>query len=67
MYNNKNLDNAFPVYLQYQNLYYYTRQINPMSLSNVNAQSRDPSNLPCDMRMTLYDGIDGVLWWKFNE
>jgi hypothetical protein len=59
-YNYKNLDSAFPVYQQYNNLYYFTRQINPISLSNVNAQSRDPSNLPCDMRMTLYDGIDGV-------
>ncbi len=59
-YNYKNLDNALPVYQQYQNLYYYTRQINPISLSNVSPQSRDPSNLPCDMRMTLYDGIDGV-------
>ena len=59
-YNYKNLDNSFPVYQQYQNLYYYTRQINPISLSNVSPQSRDPSNLPCDMRMTLYDGIDGV-------
>ena len=59
-YNYKNLDNAFPVYQQYNNLYYFTRQINPISLSNVSPQSRDPSNLPCDMRMTLYDGIDGV-------
>ena len=59
-YNYKNLDNSFPVYQQYQNLYYYTRQINTISLSNVSPQSRDTSNLPCDMRMTLYDGIDGV-------
>ena len=59
-YNYKNLDNSFPVYQQYQNLFYFTRQINPITLSNVNAQTRDPSNLPCDMRITLYDGIDGV-------
>ena len=59
-YNYKNLDDSFPVYQQYQNLFYYTRQINPISLSNVSPQSRDPSNLPCDMRITLYDGIDGV-------
>ena len=59
-YNYKNLDDSFPVYQQYQNLYYYTRQINPISLSNVNAQSRDPSNLPCDIRPAIYDGIDGV-------
>ena len=59
-YNYKNMDEVLPVYQQYQNLYHFTRQINPISLSNVNAQSRDPSNLPCDMRITLYDGIDGV-------
>ena len=59
-YNYKNMDDVLPVYQQYENLYHFTRQINPISLSNVNAQSRDPSNLPCDMRITLYDGIDGV-------
>ena len=59
-YNYKNMDDVLPVYQQYQNLYHFTRQINPISLSNVSPQSRDPSNLPCDMRITLYDGIDGV-------
>jgi hypothetical protein len=47
-------------YQQYENLYHFTRQINPITLSNVSAQSRDPSNLPTDMRITLYDGIDGM-------
>ena len=59
-YNYKNMDDVLPVYQQYENLYHFTRQINPISLSNVSPQSRDPSNLPCDMRITLYDGIDGV-------
>ena len=59
-YNYKNMDEVLPVYQQYQNLYHFTRQINPISLSNVSPQSRDPSNIPCDMRITLYDGIDGV-------
>jgi len=59
-YNFKNLDNGFPTYQQYQNLYYYTRQINPISLANVSPQSRDPSNLPCDVRPTIYDGVGGV-------
>jgi hypothetical protein len=45
---------------QYQNLFYFTRQINPMTLSNVSPQSCDSSNLPCDIRSTLYDGIVGV-------
>ncbi len=59
-YSYKNLDNNFPVYQQYQNLYHFTRQINPITLSNVNAQTRDPSNTPCDIRPTIYDGMDGV-------
>ena len=54
------MDDVLPVYQQYQNLYHFTRQINPISLSNLSPQSRDPSNLPSDMRITLYDGIDGV-------
>ncbi len=59
-YNYKNLDDIFPDYQQYQNLYYFKKQINPITLANVNAQSRDPTNLPCDIRPTIYDGIDGV-------
>jgi hypothetical protein len=59
-YNYKNLDYAFPIYQQYNNLYYFTRQINPLTLANVSAQSRDPTNIPCDIRPTMYDGIDGV-------
>ena len=59
-YNYKNLDDNLPVYQQYQNLFYFTRQINPITLSNVTPQSRDPSNLPCDIRPTIYDGIDAV-------
>ena len=59
-YSYKNMDDVFPVYQQYQNLYYFTRQINPITLSNVSPQTRDPSNLPCDIRSTIYDGIDGV-------
>ena len=59
-YNYKNMDDVFPVYQQYQNQYYFTKQINPITLSNVSPQSRDPSNLPCDIRPTIYDGVDGV-------
>jgi hypothetical protein len=59
-YNYANLNTALPVYQQNENLYHFTRQINPITLSNVSAHSRDPSNLPTDMRITLYDGIDGV-------
>ena len=59
-YNYKNMDDVLPVYQQNENMYYFTRQINPITLSNVSAQSRDPSNLPSDIRPTIYDGVDGV-------
>ena len=59
-YSYKNLIDNFPIYQQYENIYHFTKQINPITLSNVNAQTRDPSNLPCDMRPTIYDGMDGV-------
>jgi hypothetical protein len=59
-YNYKNLNDNFPIYQQYENIYNFTRQINPITLSNVNAQTRDPSNLPSDIRPTIYDGMDGV-------
>ncbi len=60
-YSYKNLNDNFPLYQQYENLYHFTKQINPITLSNVNAQTRDPSNLPCDIRPTVYDGMDGHL------
>ena len=59
-YNYKNMDDVLSVYQQNQNLFYFTRQINPITLSNVSPQSRDPTNLLCDIRPTLYDGLDGV-------
>ena len=59
-YNYANLNTALPIYQQYENLYHFTRQINPITLSNVSPQSRDPSNIQSDMRPTIYDGVDGV-------
>ena len=59
-YNFKQFYDRFPTYQEYQNLYYFTRQINPITLSNVSPQSRDPTNLPCDIRPTIYNGVDGL-------
>ena len=59
-YNYKNMGDVFPVYQQNENLFHFTRQINPITLSSVSPQSLDPSNLPSDIRPTIYDGIDGV-------
>ena len=53
-YNYANLNMTLPIYQQYENMYYFTRQINPITLSNVSPQSRDPTNLPCDIRPMIY-------------
>jgi hypothetical protein len=47
------LDDNLPYYQQYENLYHFTRQINQLTISNVSPQSRDPSNLPCDI-LTMF-------------
>jgi len=42
-YNYKNLIDIYPVYQTYQEQYYNTKQINPISLASMNIQSMDPS------------------------
>ena len=59
-YNYKNMNDVLPVYQQNENMYHFTRQINPITLSKLNPQTLDPSNLPCDIRPAIYDGVDGV-------
>ena len=59
-YNYKNLDDNLPTYQRNENLYYYPKQINPITLSNINAESRDPTNLRSDIRPTFYDGVEGL-------
>ena len=59
-YNFKQFYDRFPTHQEYLNQFYFTRQINPISLANVSPESRDPSNLPCDVRPTIYDGVGGV-------
>ena len=54
------MNDVFPVYQKNENLYHFTRQIIPITLSNISPEARDPSNLPCDIRPTIYDGVDGV-------
>ena len=53
-YNYKSLNSNFENYQHEQNLYYSTRQINPISIVNTSPQNRDPSNLPCDVRTNIY-------------
>ena len=59
--NNNNLNADMPVYQKMQNMYYYTRQINPISMVNLSPQTRDPTNLPCDYRPTYYNTL-GDAW-----
>ena len=54
-YNYKNLtDNLIP-YQKQQEMYYFTRQLNPLSLVTLSPQMMDPSNIPPDQRLTIYD------------
>ena len=56
-YNYKNLtDNLIP-YQKQQEMYYFTRQLNPLSLVTLSPQMMDPSNLPPDQRSTIYDAM----------
>ena len=59
-YNYKDMSDRLSSYQQLQNQYYYTRQINPISMVNNSPQSRDPTNLPCNIRPTIFDGVNGL-------
>ena len=48
-YNYKDFQDKQNTYQNYQDLIYYTRQINPISMVMDNVQMRDPSNLPPDI------------------
>ena len=48
-YNFKDFHEKQNIYQKYQDLYYNTRQINPISMVMDNVQMRDPSNLPPDI------------------
>ena len=57
-YNYKNLtDNLIP-YQKQEDMYYFTRQLNPLSLVTLSPQMMDPSNLPPDQRSTIYDAMN---------
>ena len=42
--NNNNLNAEMPVYQQYQNMYYFIRQLNPITGVTLSPQTMDPSN-----------------------
>ena len=53
-YNYKDMSEKMTDYQREQNMHYYTRQINPISIVPLTPQTLDPSNLPCDIRPMLY-------------
>ena len=56
-----NLNADMPVYQQQQNMYYFIRQLNPITGVTLSPQTMDPSNLPCDYRPTYYNTL-GDAW-----
>ena len=65
-YNYINLIDVYPVYQLYQDQYYNTRQINPISLATLSPTTLDPSNLPCDVRPMIYEQGDADNREKLN-
>ena len=59
--NNNKLNSEMPVYQQYQNMYYFIRQLNPITGVTLSPQTMDPSNLPCNVRPTYYNTL-GDAW-----
>jgi hypothetical protein len=57
-YNYKNLGNMFQPYQRQQNLYYNTRQLNPISLVKLGPQWMNPNNYPSDNRPPIYQGTN---------
>ena len=54
------------MYQLYQDQYYNTRQINPISLATLSPTTLDPSNLPCDVRPMIYEQGDADNREKLN-
>ena len=50
-YNYKNMANMMIPYQKQQDMYYFTRQLNPISLVNLGPQWMNPSNFSCDKRI----------------
>ena len=57
-YNYKNMANQLNPYQKQQDMYYFTRQLNPISLVNLGPQWMNPSNFPSDNRATIYESVN---------
>ena len=57
-YNYKNMSNYLTSYQKQQDMYYFTRQLNPISLVNLGPQWLNPSNFPCDNRQSIFQSTN---------
>ncbi len=57
-YNYKNMANQLNPYQKQQDMFYFTRQLNPISLVNLGDQWMDPSNFPSNNRQTIYESVN---------
>ena len=53
-YGYKNMSEYVDEHQRQLDMYYFTRQINPISLALLSPQTMDPSNQPCNIRSTIY-------------
>jgi hypothetical protein len=57
-YNYKNMANQLNPYQKQQDMYYFTRQLNPISLVNLGPQWMNPSYFSSDNRSTIYESVN---------
>ena len=57
-YNYKDLTNKLIPYQKQQDMYYFTRQLNPISMVHLGPQWMDPSNIPSNNRQTIYQSVN---------
>ena len=57
-YNYKSLAEKMIPYQKQQDLYYFTRQLNPISLIHLGDQWMNPSNFPCNVRPSVYQSVN---------
>ena len=57
-YNYKSLAEKLIPYQKQQDLYYFTRQLNPISLIHLGDQWMNPNNFPCNVRPAIYQSVN---------
>ena len=57
-YNYKNMSNYLIPYQKQQDMYYFTRQLNPISVVHLGPQWMDPSYFPCNNRENIYESVN---------